>query len=439
MGIAVGDNFELLFKDDDGYIVDDTLVRGGYSIVATEADRNKIPVSARKEGMIVYVQTTKLEYRLENGVDDTNWAVHNSMVDDGKTYARTDSPNFTGLATYTQVDTVSSGTITKVDEIYQHDYDTTFLQISLTPEEKAKYQMYTLIKGSSSGAQAAIISHVDTGILIPSTNAPISKSSYRNGTFIQNERIIFVAGSVIAQKDEQLVTLNGLFAKSVNKMGGRVYGALELRPIYRYVTEASVTSVQTEGSLNISYVKMNFTAEDLKHVHNAMTVDIINPTTGAAGDTVKTIRLMTSGTGFIINTSDAAKFVVGRKVKVMSAVLMPSQPNHMVCKEYVDGIVRPVNLELKASSFVKSINAEDVLKKTTRTVWRHTISKELFSKDHLPLFKIYADYTVGTYSYKYAITDPDVRVALRATSTSEYELVVEFWDIEPYDCEIHVI
>ena len=30
MGIAVGDNFELLFKDDDGYIVDDTLVRGGY-------------------------------------------------------------------------------------------------------------------------------------------------------------------------------------------------------------------------------------------------------------------------------------------------------------------------------------------------------------------------------------------------------------------------
>ena len=66
MSIAIGDNFELMYPGDDGFVVDDTLVRGGYSIVSNIAERDAIPPSARKEGMIVYVQTPKLEYKLVN-------------------------------------------------------------------------------------------------------------------------------------------------------------------------------------------------------------------------------------------------------------------------------------------------------------------------------------------------------------------------------------
>ena len=46
MSIAIGDNFELMYPGDDGFVVDDTLVRGGYSIVSNIAERDAIPPSA---------------------------------------------------------------------------------------------------------------------------------------------------------------------------------------------------------------------------------------------------------------------------------------------------------------------------------------------------------------------------------------------------------
>ena len=135
MSIAIGDNFELMYPGDDGFVVDDTLVRGGYSIVSNIAERDAIPPSARKEGMIVYVQTPKLEYKLVNGIANTNWSVRNTMIDDGQTFARLDSPHFTGNVTYTSVDTPSKATISKILETYNNDTDITFIEIALTPEE----------------------------------------------------------------------------------------------------------------------------------------------------------------------------------------------------------------------------------------------------------------------------------------------------------------
>ena len=439
MSIAVGDNFELMYPGDDGFIVDDTLVRGGYSIVSTLAERDSIPPSARKDGMVVYVQTPQLEYKLQGGLDNTNWVVRNTMVDDGKTYAKLTSPEFVGNMKYTQVDTPSSAIITKVNELYNNDSDLSFLEISLTAAEKAKIGMYTFIKGESSGATAIIIALTDNGIIIPSRTAPISKPRNRVGTFLQSERIVFAAGGVIAREEAQVITLAGLEANAISKFGGRMFGQLEIRPVYRYVSEATITGYERMESLGLALVKIPFTANDKQHVHNRMTVQIVNPTDGTVNDTIETVRLMTSAQGFVIKLSDATKIAVGRKIKVMSGVTMPAEANNAVNKQYVDDIVTPIVLSLSGASFTKFPQAFDPVKNAQRPLARFIISKELFSKQHLPLFKLYRNYTVDSYTYKYEIQDEDVRVALRSLSGTDYEIVIEFWDTEPYDCEIHVI
>ena len=437
MSIAIGDNFELMYPGDDGFVVDDTLVRGGYSIVSNIAERDAIPPSARKEGMIVYVQTPKLEYKLVNGIANTNWSVRNTMIDDGQTFARLDSPHFTGNVTYTSVDTPSKATISKILETYNNDTDITFIEIALTPEEKAGIGMYTAIRGENSSATAIILEVRDNGILIPSKTAPVSKPEYRKGTFIQSEKLIFTAGGVIAHKEEQVVTLAGLNATAISKMGGRLFGQLELRPVYRYVTDATIKSFSTETSLGIAYVRMDFTTKDKQYVHGEMEIEVVNE--GGVSDKLTTIRMMTSGNGFVINIDDVTKIKEGRKIKIMTSVTMPQQANHAACKEYVDGIVRPITLQLKAVNFNKIAQAYDPIKKEQRKLARYVISKELFTKEHLPIFKLYVNHVVDSYTYKYEIKDADVRVGLRSLSDTNYELVVEFWGIDPYDCEIHVI
>ena len=170
--------------------------------------------------------------------------------------------------------------------------------------------------------------------------------------------------------------------------------------------------------------------------NNGMLKNILN------GDNIKHIISVSdiiNGVRQIINIDDVTKIKEGRKIKIMTSVTMPQQANHAACKEYVDGIVRPITLQLKAVNFNKIAQAYDPIKKEQRKLARYVISKELFTKEHLPIFKLYVNHVVDSYTYKYEIKDADVRVGLRSLSDTNYELVVEFWGIDPYDCEIHVI
>ncbi len=53
------------------YLVEDTFIKGGYIVVATESSRDDIPASNRKSGMLVYTQESSRTWKLEN--DLTTW------------------------------------------------------------------------------------------------------------------------------------------------------------------------------------------------------------------------------------------------------------------------------------------------------------------------------------------------------------------------------
>lgn len=59
---------------DDVYAThDSTYGKGGYREVATIAERDAITALRRTPGMLVYVQDLDIIYKLDNGLDNTNW------------------------------------------------------------------------------------------------------------------------------------------------------------------------------------------------------------------------------------------------------------------------------------------------------------------------------------------------------------------------------
>lgn len=59
----------------DTYLLEDADLRGGYRVVATIVERNAIGLTARKAGMVVFVQADKTEYTLSGGTGNNYWTV----------------------------------------------------------------------------------------------------------------------------------------------------------------------------------------------------------------------------------------------------------------------------------------------------------------------------------------------------------------------------
>lgn len=59
----------------DTYLLDDQDLRGSYRVVATIAERNAIALTARKAGMVVFVQADQTEYTLRGAIGNNNWTV----------------------------------------------------------------------------------------------------------------------------------------------------------------------------------------------------------------------------------------------------------------------------------------------------------------------------------------------------------------------------
>ena len=57
---------------------EDVYGRGGHRSVDTIVERDEISPERRKEGMTVYVKSTKVKYVLEGGIDNANWKVDSS-------------------------------------------------------------------------------------------------------------------------------------------------------------------------------------------------------------------------------------------------------------------------------------------------------------------------------------------------------------------------
>ena len=72
------------FTTDDTYPTHDSFYgKGGYREVATIAERNSIPDDRRKQGMLAYVVSTGLTYRLETGTTNLDWLVQTSGTGGG--------------------------------------------------------------------------------------------------------------------------------------------------------------------------------------------------------------------------------------------------------------------------------------------------------------------------------------------------------------------
>lgn len=64
-----------LQRTGDTYLVEDTDIHGGYRSVADIAERNAIPLSARRVGMTVYCIADKTEYQLITSVSNSSWTI----------------------------------------------------------------------------------------------------------------------------------------------------------------------------------------------------------------------------------------------------------------------------------------------------------------------------------------------------------------------------
>ena len=61
----------------DFHMVNSYYVKGGFHEASDEADRDLLPVSRRKIGMLCYCTTSDKTYQLRGGVENINWQLYN--------------------------------------------------------------------------------------------------------------------------------------------------------------------------------------------------------------------------------------------------------------------------------------------------------------------------------------------------------------------------
>lgn len=432
MAIRLNDNLDLLFPGDDGYIVDDAHVRGGFTVVENLVKRDALPMASRKVGMTVYVVNQKKEYMLQDGITNTDW--HEKTFDVGNIdgAAKMDSPTLTGIVRYKNKDVQTSNEIHKLTAIHDGDSDKSHIEVTLTDDDKLHFGKGAIIVGAQSLASALILDLDATGIVIPSISAPVSKPIYRAGEFIFGEHLIIKEAAVIARLPEQIMTRAAVEMLSLSKEGGEVYGPIENRPIYRHQT---VTKVKSVANLSSQYniVDVGFTAEDKKFIFHGMTV------LTSGGETVKTVRVDPKGGSILIKKVDAVKFSAGQTLKILDRVLMPANENHLVTKQYVDDFMGHSEIKITKADFDKLGATYDPLTQSQRSLQRFVFPHRYYSGIDIPtirLFRSVQDDHGNTYRYQVDQYVENIRVAFRSDQGGNLDIVIEFWDTEPYDCDL---
>lgn len=424
MGIKINDHFELLSDDDNGYIVDDVLVRGGFTVVSSISDRDAIPVASRKIGMTVYVSNLREEYILEGGYTNSSWQNKVLTGIELPEYVKANDASFTGLCSFKQLERELNFPLMGITVSHNNDTDYDKLTIQLTSDDLAYIGEASVIRGQNSNATAIVIRVESDGVVIPSHSAPISDPSYRSNEFIQGERLIIEANAGLARLPEHVMTRYATEQLCVTRFGGKVYGQIDLHPIYNYTTTGTVTDIINHGALGLTEIKLNASETDHEYMANGMQVET------PRGGVVDTVRLTRDLNGFFITTNAASAFLVGDVLKINNAVTMPVKASHAATKQYVDDHVDRVKIQINESYFANNGLTTDPLDGKSKVMYSFTIPDSIHSV-RWPLVEIYhiephasdtgVDYVQASSAYRHVIREVN----------NEQDIIIQCWEQQP--------
>lgn len=423
MGIKINNNFELMHTSDNGFIVDDAYVRGGYTTVNTTTERDALPMASRKIGMVVNVVSDNKEYFLDAGIANSNWKEKILTNVSLPGYVPKSAAVLDGIAVYNQNNVTSVHNITAVTTAFNHNTDHDLLTIQMSAEDLKFFGEASIIRGVNSGATAIVLAKSSTNLVIPSKTAKVSQSLYRNGDFIVGEKIVNQAGPALARAENQLMTRKATELLCLKTTGGSVYAPIENKPIYNYSLVGKVTSLVDYVALGLTEVRVSFTDVDKTMIYGGMSVRT------PRGVTTKTLHLNSDNTGFLVPIADKVKFVVNDALMVINPVIMAQKPEHLVTKQWVMDHTDRMELTINSSYFTNNGLTTDHLDGKTKVNHSFTIPAAVHD-NRWPLVEIYQLITQGNETQYVKVSSDIYRHAVRK-SANKTDIIIHVWGVSP--------
>lgn len=423
MGIRINNNFDLLDEQDDGYIVDDRFVRGGYKVATSNVERDAIPLAARKMGMSVFVNDHQTEYQLIGGVTNSSWQEKTLTDIELPAYAKLDNSAFTGLLSSTWEDIRLESALTTVETQYNGDSEKDLIVIPLVLADLQYIGELSIVQGENSGATAIVVVATSRGLIIPSKTAVVSKKEHRSGEFIKGERLILKAGPALARRPQDVMTRIAVESLTITKYGGSCYGHISNWSALPYTLESVVTSVVEHNALGIMEVKIALTDSDISQIHSNMKLK--NP----RGEEFTTLRVTRDKRGILIKSSDRSKIQIGDRYKVIDSVLVPTKKEHLSSKQYVDDMTGRIALTINANFFTPNGATTDPLDGQSRELYTFTIPSSLYSA-RWPQVDIYKVIVNAASTDYLKISSSVYRYVIRETEDGS-DIIIQVWDAVP--------
>ena len=442
MAIPLNDNLSLTHDDDDGFIVDDTLVRGGYTSVNVYSNLLKLAPKSLKLGMIVYVINEDCEYRLTSTTPNT-WSKVNVLSSGIPKGSTIDAPKLTGNVVSEVSEFVTAKELSKVDFNYLGDYNLEVIHIELSPLEKQFVGVGSVVcgRGGSIGAAESEVLSISFSMVSSIEVAKLivhSASSGNRNTETFSGQLKIKAAPLIARTDSSIVTKKALDVLSVSKNGGEIHGPVHNVSKTGSVLSGTINNVTTDSILGITTITMNTVSEsDKSKMFDTMTFDIFDRNTNSvlqAG--LKSLRILPAGNGLIIKDTVNASALLGRSIKVKSNVIMPTANTHLATKQYVDDLHNTLHLDIPISPvnpYTGTLNVTDPLDGKSKVKYQYETPCFFPNTRGEPTAVIYRNID----GIKYQVTQTNVRLGFVERS-GVLHIVVEFWDIEPFAIDVHL-
>lgn len=161
-------------------MMEDIHLEGGFQVRDDETDRDNIPSLNRKEGMLVYLLSSGLTYRLEGGITNADW----SLVLTGETLSH---KNPVRLATTTNIANLSSGAPSSLDGVSLSVGDRILVHQQTSQFQNGIYEVETVGSGSN-------------GVWVRSSDADLEEK------LIPGTEVYVVEGSTYATTKFWLIT-----------------------------------------------------------------------------------------------------------------------------------------------------------------------------------------------------------------------------------------
>lgn len=141
-----GNQYAVLMEDPPGtigwQIIEDINLQGGFQIVEDETERDNIAAIQRKEGMIVYLNSTGFSYRLEGGITNSDWI----LIPFGENLGY---KNPARVATLANISNLSSGAPNTLDGISLEEGDRILVHQQTSGASNGIYEVVSVGSGSN--------------------------------------------------------------------------------------------------------------------------------------------------------------------------------------------------------------------------------------------------------------------------------------------------